>query len=197
MADEEKRPELENKQEPSDPSSAETSHETPEPQDASSVVEASGSASDEAPESGAGSESDVTEAQVSPVPHDDEAHIDAHGGGHGGHGDDHFAHVLPMSLLIGVLLALVLLTVLTVGVTAVDLGSQGNFIVAMIIATVKAALVMGYFMHMVWDSKFNVVAFTSSFLFVLLFLGMLVLDRSEYGNDIDRFESQKKIEALQ
>src|SRR5688572_28102445 len=78
--------------------------------------------------------------------------------GHG-HGDDHFAHVLPMPLLIGVLLALILLTILTVGVTAVDLGSQGNFVVAMIIATVKAVLVMGYFMHMVWDSKFNVVAF--------------------------------------
>ena len=43
-----------------------------------------------------------------------------------------------MSLLLGVLGALVILTVLTVAVTAVDLGSQGNFIVAMIIATVFA-----------------------------------------------------------
>lgn len=194
MADEEKRPELENEQDPSDPSSVEASNETVEPQDAPSVVVAGEPASDDAPEADAGSELTLAEAQSSSAIHDD-AHGSGHGG-HEGHGDDHFAHVLPMPLLIGVLLALVLLTVLTVGVTAVDLGSQGNFIVAMIIATVKAALVMGYFMHMVWDSKFNVVAFTSSFLFVLLFLGMLVLDRSEYGHDIDNFESAKKIESL-
>jgi cytochrome c oxidase subunit IV len=51
-------------------------------------------------------------------------------------------------------------------------------------------------MHMVWDSKFNVVAFTSSFLFVLLFLGMTVLDRSEYADNVDRWETDQKIEAL-
>jgi cytochrome c oxidase subunit 4 len=111
------------------------------------------------------------------------------------HGADHFAHILPMSLLVGVAGALIVLTVLTVGVTAVDLGSQGNFIVAMIIATIKAALVMGIFMHMVWDSKFNVVAFASSFLFVLLFLSMSVLDRAEYRPGVDHFETDMKIKA--
>lgn len=123
----------------------------------------------------------------------------AHGGhGHGGHGhdehahDDHLGHTAPMSLLIGVLIALSLLTILTVAVTAVDLGGQGNFIVAMVIATVKAVLVMGYFMHMFWDSRFNVLAFTSSFLFVLLFLGMTLLDRAEYRHSVDKFENDKK-----
>lgn len=110
------------------------------------------------------------------------------------HGD-HFAHPLSMPLLGGVLGALILLTVLTVGVTAIDLGSQGNFIVAMIIATVKAVLVMGFFMHMFWDSKFNVVAFTSSFLFVLLFLAMSTLDRAEYREKIDTYEADQKIQA--
>jgi cytochrome c oxidase subunit IV len=114
------------------------------------------------------------------------------GGGHGAaHGDEHFAHTLPMTMLIGVLGALVILTVLTVAVTSVDLGSQGNFIVAMIIATIKAALVMGYFMHLVWDSKFNVFAFLSSFLFVLLFLSMALLDRGEYQPTIDSFEADQ------
>jgi cytochrome c oxidase subunit IV len=108
--------------------------------------------------------------------------------GHGGHGDGH-GHTAPMSLLIGVLLALIVLTVLTVGVTAVDLGSQGNLIVAMIVATVKAILVMGFFMHLFWDSKFNVIAFSSSFLFVILFLAMAVLDRSEYRSNVQNFEN--------
>ena len=121
---------------------------------------------------------------------------DAHGGGgHGGHGDEHFAHTLPMTVLGGVLGALIVLTVLTVAVTSVDLGSQGNFIVAMIIATIKAALVMGYFMHLVWDSKFNVFVFLSSFFFVMLFLSMALLDRQEYQSGIDRFEADQKATA--
>jgi cytochrome c oxidase subunit IV len=110
----------------------------------------------------------------------------AHGDAH--HGEGH-GHIAPMPLLIGVLGALIVLTVLTVAVTAVDLGSQGNFVVAMIVATIKAILVMGFFMHLIWDSKFNVIAFTSSFLFVMLFLGMAVLDRSEYRSSIQSFEN--------
>src|SRR6478736_2812312 len=121
------------------------------------------------------------------------SHGHGHGGGHAAaHGDEHFAHTMPMMMLLGVLSALIILTVLTVAVTSVDLGSQGNFIVAMIIATIKAALVMGYFMHLVWDSKFNVFAFLSSFLFVLLFLSMALLDRGEYQPTIDRFEADQK-----
>lgn len=108
-------------------------------------------------------------------------------GGHG-HGDGH-GHVLPMWLLLGVLGALVVLTVLTVAVTAIDLGTQGNLVVAMVIATVKAILVMGIFMHLFWDSRFNLIAFASSFLFVLLFLSMAVLDRSEYTPTVLEFEA--------
>lgn len=119
---------------------------------------------------------------------------DPHGthGTHDSHGG-HLGHVAPMSVLIGVLAALILLTILTVGVTAVDLGSQGNFVVAMIIATVKAVLVMGYFMHLFWDSKFNIVAFGSSFLFAALFFAMAFLDRSENQGDIDAWEADHPV----
>ena len=107
----------------------------------------------------------------------------------------HGPHISSRFLLLGVVGALLVLTVLTVGVTAVDLGSQGNFIVAMIIATVKAALVMLFFMHLAWDKKFNVVVFTSSFLFVMLFLAMALLDRQEYQQKIDSFAYDKASEA--
>lgn len=117
-----------------------------------------------------------------------------HGHRHSDHGS-HIGHVAPLGILLGVLGALIILTVMTVAVTAVDLGSQGNFIVAMVIATVKAALVMGYFMHLVWDSKFNVLAFLSSFLFVLLFLSMAVLDRQEYQSSMDAFDQKKATTA--
>lgn len=133
-------------------------------------------------------------AEQSPITADGDQAGHGHGGHDGGGHDDHLGHTAPVSVLVGVLVALGMLTVLTVAVTAVDLGSQGNFVVAMIIATVKAILVMGYFMHMFWDSRFNVVAFSSSFLFVLLFLAMAVLDGSEYQEEVKTYENDKKVQ---
>ena len=104
------------------------------------------------------------------------------------HHDEHISHITPVRLLLAIFAALTVLTVITVAVTAVDLGSQGNFIIAMVIATVKAALVMGFFMHLKWDSRFNVVVFLSSFLFVVLFLTMALADRKEYQSTIDSHE---------
>ena len=106
--------------------------------------------------------------------------------------DHGLAHITPVKLLVGVFGALTVLTILTVAVTSVDLGSQGNFIVAMIIATIKAGLVMAFFMHLVWDKKFNLTVFLSSFLFVLLFLSLALTDRNEYQGEIDLFEQAQR-----
>jgi cytochrome c oxidase subunit IV len=115
--------------------------------------------------------------------HDDHAH------------DDGMGHPLPAWLLLAVFGALIVFTVLTVSVTKFDLGGQGNFIVAMIIATIKAGLVMAYFMHLRWDNRLNVLIFLSSFLFVSLFLTMALTDRQEYQKLIDNFEQTKAAEA--
>jgi len=105
---------------------------------------------------------------------------------HGAHGHDEIAHPLSPALLIGVWVALMVFTGLTVWAASLGLGSQTSFTVAMIIATVKAGLVMGVFMHLVWDKPLNSLAFLGSFLFVLLFIGMALTDKSEYKPDIDR-----------
>lgn len=118
-----------------------------------------------------------------------------HGHGHGGaHGDGHdhgLAHTTPVWLLFGVLGALLVLTIATVAVTSVDLGAQNNLIVAMIIATVKAALVCTFFMHLLWDKKFNAILFLTSVLFLILFLSMATTDRGEYQNDVDAYRAQQ------
>ena len=111
-------------------------------------------------------------------------HGDDHGGGHG------LAHTMPISLLIGVLAALMALTVLTVSVTHYDLGSEGNLVVAMIIATVKAALVVTFFMHLLWDKKFHLILFLTAVLFVVLFLSMSITDRGEYQPRIDDYATK-------
>ena len=102
--------------------------------------------------------------------------------------DDHgLAHTTPVSLLVGILAVLLVLTVFTVTVTSIDLGGEGNLIVAMVIATIKAGLVVMFFMHLFWDRKFNLILFLGSVLFLILFLSMTVTDRSEYQADINKF----------
>jgi cytochrome c oxidase subunit 4 len=113
-------------------------------------------------------------------------HAHSEGGGHG-HGDHGFAHVIPLNLLFGVLGALLVLTVLTVSVTSIDLGAQGNLTIAMLIATVKAGLVVMYFMHLRWDRLFHLILFLTSVLFLILFLSMSITDRSEYDKDLEAF----------
>ncbi len=88
-----------------------------------------------------------------------------------GHGDDghDFAHPLPIPVLLAVFVALVALTIITVGQASFDMGSFDVAIV-MFIATIKAGLVMAFFMHMAYDKPFNVIVFLSSFVFVGLFV---------------------------
>ena len=103
------------------------------------------------------------------------------------HHDDHgFAHPVPVKLLLAVFFALIFLTILTV-VTAGQVPKPFGLYVAMGIATLKAALVMLFFMHMFWDKPFNIVAFLSSLFFVTLFIVMTLMDTGEYLETIDAY----------
>ncbi len=108
-----------------------------------------------------------------------------------GHHGDEIAHVTPVRLLLTVWGALMVLTIITVAVTSVDLGSRVNLVVAMAIATVKAGLVVTYFMHLRWDRPFHTLVFLGSLLFVSLFISMTLLDKSEYEADIEEMYIQK------
>lgn len=119
--------------------------------------------------------------------HEPGAHTSSHGDGH----DHGLAHTTPVSLLFGILAALLVLTIATVAVTSIDLGAQGNLIVAMLIATIKAALVCTFFMHLLWDKKFNTVLFLTSVLFLILFLSMAVTDRGEYQHLVDEYRASQ------
>jgi len=117
----------------------------------------------------------------------------AHGDGHDDHG---LAHTTPVSLLVGILGVLLVLTILTVSVTSFDLGAQGNLVVAMVIATIKAALVVTFFMHLFWDKKFHLILFLTSVLFLILFLSMAITDRGEYDKDVEAFrQAQAQLNA--
>lgn len=96
---------------------------------------------------------------------------------HADHGHDphDFAHPLPVWILIAVFFALTFLTVLTVAQASFDLGSF-DVALTMVIATIKATLVMLFFMHLAFDKPFNLIIFLSSFVFVALFIIFTLTD---------------------
>lgn len=79
------------------------------------------------------------------------------------------AHITPTPFLVGIFLALIFLTFITVGASYFDFGSA-NTVIAVVIATIKASLVSVFFMHLRHDSKFNSIIFVSAFVFLGVFL---------------------------
>ncbi len=100
------------------------------------------------------------------------------------HNDQPFhAHVVPVIVLLAVFGALLGLTFLSLAATWIDLGTW-NLWLAMGIATVKAALVALYFMHLRYDHSFYALVLAAALLFVLLFVCLTLLDTVEYYPDI-------------
>ena len=78
-------------------------------------------------------------------------------------------HILPNSIGLGIGLILIFLTVVTVWISHVDLG-RFNFFIAMFVATIKATLVAAFFMNLKYDKLENTVIFSTSFLFLAIFM---------------------------
>ena len=97
----------------------------------------------------------------------------AHAADHGEH-----AHHIPsarfLTFVLAVLLAMTALTVYTA--LDVNLGQTGNLVVALAIAGFKAALVVGFFMHLHWDNRFNAVILLYCLIAVFTFLVFTMLD---------------------
>lgn len=101
-------------------------------------------------------------------------------------------HHVPLWVLAATLAALLVLTLITVGVTQVarlDFGPTINLWVALAIATVKATLVALYFMHLRYDRPFNAVVLIAALLFVLLFAGLAMMDSAAYHDEIQEYRA--------
>ncbi len=97
---------------------------------------------------------------------------------HNGHATDHAhptdAKAEARAYLIN-LSALLFLTVMTVGASYIDFG-QGNVVIALAIATVKATLVALFFMHLAHDKPVNGLIAIAGFVFLGLFLMFDLID---------------------
>ena len=97
---------------------------------------------------------------------------------------DHAAHTMGhdaaeidrhVRIYISVFVALMVLTIVTVAVSYLDLPIAGAVAVALVVATIKGALVACYFMHLISEKKliYAVLALTVVFFIVLLALPAL------------------------
>jgi cytochrome c oxidase subunit IV len=107
-------------------------------------------------------------------------HSDSHAHNHR---DGEFAHPASIKMLITIFVILLGLTGLTVYQSTLDLGEAEIFF-SLFIATIKAGLVIFFFMHMLWDKMMNGIIFFSSLIFVSLFLGFTLMDASSYQDSV-------------
>ncbi len=89
--------------------------------------------------------------------------------------DPHAEHNVPMSTYVAIFIALMVLLVVTVVAAFLPLGAA-NMPVAMLIATVKAALVILYFMHVKFASRLTKVFVAASFVWHAIMFVMTFFD---------------------
>ena len=102
---------------------------------------------------------------------------------------EHKPHVLPLRIYVAVAASLMILTVITVWVSYLDFGIF-NIIVAMGVATIKAGLVVLFFMHLKYDEKFNAIVFVGSLAFLAVFFVLTLADTMERGrvDPLERYQ---------
>ena len=95
-----------------------------------------------------------------------------HGGAHGSHADHGHAHHGGVTVYVMVFVALMVLLLATVGVAYINLGVF-NIPVAYAIASLKAVLILWFFMHLNQQTRLVQVFAFASFAWLALFLIMM------------------------
>jgi cytochrome c oxidase subunit 4 len=97
---------------------------------------------------------------------------------HSNKDESHSGHhvIVPLNIYTRVFGTLIVLTLLTVTSSYVDFGGNWNILIAMGIATMKALLVIMFFMGLRYDGQENNVAFFISFGFLAIFVGLTSSD---------------------
>lgn len=89
--------------------------------------------------------------------------------------EQHHHHMIPLQTYLNVFAILIVLTVVTVGASRIDFGPM-NAVIAFAIASVKAGLVLAYFMHLKYDNMMNRVIIASGAFFLLVLYIFLLVD---------------------
>jgi len=90
-------------------------------------------------------------------------------------GHPHSEHIVPVSVYVGVFLALLVLTALTTGVAFIDLGPL-NTVVALTIAVIKMLLVVLFFMHVRYNKGLTRVVIVAAFFWLGIMMTLMLAD---------------------
>jgi len=101
---------------------------------------------------------------------------------------EHKPHVLPLRIYVAVGVTLLILTYVTVKVSYMDFGIF-NLVVGLGIASIKATLVVLFFMHLKYDEPFNAIVFVGSLGVLGIFFLLTLADTMERGN-VDAIEAE-------
>jgi cytochrome c oxidase subunit 4 len=90
------------------------------------------------------------------------------------------SHIASVKSYVGIFLTLMVLTVITILVAYVNLG-EFNKVVALGIASVKATLVILYFMHVKYSSRLTKLVVLAGFFFLAILLALTMTDYGSRG----------------
>jgi cytochrome c oxidase subunit 4 len=85
-------------------------------------------------------------------------------------------HIVPFKTYLNILIALVILTVLTVTAAHIEMEHTWHILIAILIATIKASLVAAYFMHLKYDDKMYRVILVAAVFFVIVMFTFCITD---------------------
>lgn len=91
------------------------------------------------------------------------------------HGHEEVGHVVPEKTFLNILIALLVLTVITVAAAQVDLG-KWNIVGALVIASVKATLVILVFMHGMYENRILWLYILVPFILLVIMIGGIFTD---------------------
>ncbi len=84
-------------------------------------------------------------------------------------------HIVPAKLYVTIWAILMAMTITTVLVARADIGPF-NVVVALVIATIKATLVVLFFMHLRYSPKLTMATVVAAMFFLFLLLGLTMTD---------------------
>ena len=99
---------------------------------------------------------------------------------------EHKHHILPLWVYLSVAATLLVMTGVTIGAAYINFNAltgfaEANFVIAMVIATFKAALVALIFMHLLFDNKFYLFALVSGVGCLMIFIALTLSDTQFRG----------------
>jgi cytochrome c oxidase subunit 4 len=92
-------------------------------------------------------------------------------------------HIVPPKVYVGIFLSLMVLTAATVGAAYVNLGAL-NIVVALAIASVKATLVVLYFMHARYSPKRTQLVIVCAVFWLAIMLALTLSDYSTRDKEV-------------